>query len=200
MSMAAKHKDVKLPDVPSLEALKEELAREKAKCHFRRSLWNVAVVLLVVAAVTVLVATRLLVLIQINGDSMSPALEAGEVVFLYQTKEIEKGDIVGFYYGGRILLKRVIGCGGDQIEMDRDGNVYVNGEPLAEPYLTEKSLGKCNLVFPYQVPEGMLFVLGDNRPVSVDSRTRALGCVEESQIVGKAVFRAWPLERVGFMR
>lgn len=200
MSMAGKQKEFGLSDIPSIEALKEELARENARHQFRRSLWNVAVVLVVVAAVTALVATRLLVLIQINGDSMSPTLASGEVIFLHQTKEIRKGDIVGFYYGGRILLKRVIGSEGDWIEMDREGNVYVNGEPLSEPYLTERSLGKCNLEFPYQVPEGMLFVLGDNRAVSVDSRTRSLGCVEESQIVGRAVFRAWPLERVGFMR
>ena len=200
MSMAGKQKEFGLSDIPSIEALKEELARENARHQFRRSLWNVAVVLVVVAAVTALVATRLLVLIQINGDSMSPTLASGEVIFLHQTKEIRKGDIVGFYYGGRILLKRVIGSEGDWIEMDREGNVYVNGEPLSEPYLTERSLGKCNLEFPYQVPEGMLFVLGDNRAVSVDSRTRSLGCVEESRIVGRAVFRAWPLERVGFMR
>ena len=113
MSMAGKQKEFGLSDIPSIEALKEELARENARHQFRRSLWNVAVVLVVVAAVTALVATRLLVLIQINGDSMSPTLASGEVIFLHQTKEIRKGDIVGFYYGGRILLKRVIGSEGD---------------------------------------------------------------------------------------
>lgn len=190
----------KVLEIPPVELLKEELAREEAKHSFRKRLWNIAVGLIVAAAVTALVATRLLVLIQIEGSSMAPTLKSGEVVFLRQTKEIEAGDIIGFYYGGRILLKRVIGSAGDQIEIDGEGNVYVNGERIEESYLTEKSPGKCDLEFPYQVPEGMFFVLGDNRAVSIDSRTRLIGCVEKNQIVGKAVFRAWPLERIGFMR
>lgn len=193
-------KNPEIPKIPSIEELRDELAREKAKHRFRKSLGHIAVGLLVAAAITVLVATRLLVLIKITGNSMNPTLESEEVVFLYQTKKIETGDIVGFYYGGRVLLKRAIASAGDQIEIDEDGNVYVNGNLRNEPYLIEKNLGKCDLEFPYQVPEGMIFVLGDNRAVSLDSRTRSIGCVEENQIVGKVVFRAWPLDRAGFMR
>ena len=130
---------------------------------------------------------------------MAPTLEKDEIIFLRQTKEVKAGDVIGFYYGGRVLLKRVIAGGGDYIEIDNEGNVYVNDKKLEEPYLMGQSLGKCELDFPYQVPEGMLFVLGDNRAVSMDSRIKAIGCVEKDQIVGKVVFRAWPLTRMGIM-
>lgn len=196
-------KDSKVPelsDIPSIALLREELAREEALHSIRKKLWNVVVVLIVAAAVTAVISTRILVLVRINGNSMDPALKNEEVVFLRQTKDIKAGDIIGFYYGGKILLKRVIGVAGDQIEIDKEGNVSVNGENIEEPYLTEKNLGKCDIEFPYQVPEEMFFVLGDNRAVSIDSRTRTIGCVEENQIVGKAVFRAWPLKRMELMR
>ena len=189
--------DVKIPPI---EFLGEELVREEARYSFRKTLWNIAVLLTAAAAVTALVTTRLFVLIQINGSSMAPTLVNGEIIFLRQTKKVEPGDMIGFYYGGRILLKRVIGSGGDQIEIDSEGNVYVNGGMIDEPYLAEKSPGKCDLEFPCEVPEGMVFVLGDNRAISVDSRIRSIGCVEENQIVGKTAFRVWPPDRMGVMR
>jgi len=191
--------DEKNLEIPPIELLREELAREELKYAFRRTLWNIMVMLIVVAAITALVATRLFVLIQIKGNSMEPAMADGEIVFIRQTKEVEQGEIVGFYYGGRILLKRVIGSAGDHINIDGDGNVYINGEMLEEPYVAEKNLGKCELEFPYEVPEGMVFVLGDNLSVSIDSRIRSIGCVEREQIVGKAVFRAWPMARMGMI-
>ncbi len=189
--------DVKIPPI---EFLREELVREEARYSFRKTLWNIAVLLTAAAAVTALVTTRLFVLIQINGSSMAPTLVNGEIIFLRQTKKVETGDMIGFYYGGRILLKRVIGSGGDQIEIDSEGNVYVNGGMIDEPYLAEKSPGKCDLEFPCEVPEGMVFVLGDNRAISIDSRIRSIGCVEENQIVGKTAFRVWPPDRMGVMR
>lgn len=196
-------KDSKIPelsDIPSIALLREELAREEALHSIRKKFWNIVVVLIVAAAITAVISTRLLVLVRINGNSMDPTLKNEEVVFLWQTKEIEAGDIIGFYYGGKILLKRVIGVAGDQIEIDKEGNVSVNGENMEESYLTEKNLGKCDIEFPYQVPEEMFFVLGDNRAVSIDSRTRTIGCVEINQVVGKAVLRAWPLDRMEMMR
>lgn len=186
--------------IPPIELLRKELEREEAKHGFRKALLRTVGILTVIAAVTVLIATRLLIMVQINGVSMAPTLQEGDIIFLHQTKEVEVGDIIGFYYGGRVLLKRVIAGSGDEIEIDKEGNVYVNGEKREEPYLTKQSLGKCELDFPYQVPEGMLFVLGDNRTVSMDSRIKAIGCVEKEQIVGKVVFRAWPLARMGIMR
>lgn len=185
--------------IPPIDLLREELEREESKYNFRKTFLNIAGVLTVTAAVAVLIATRLLILIQVNGVSMAPTLEKGEIIFLQQTKEVKTGDVIGFYYGGRVLLKRVIAGGGDYIEIDNEGNVYVNDKKLEEPYLMGQSLGKCELDFPYQVPEGMLFVLGDNRAVSMDSRIKAIGCVEKDQIVGKVVFRAWPLTRMGIM-
>lgn len=192
-------KEKEKPQIPSIEFLQAELAREELRHNFRKTLLNIAGVLAVVAAIAVLVATRLFMLIQVNGNSMAPTLRDGETVILRQTKELESGEIAGFYYGGRILLKRVIGGPEDYIDIDQDGNVSVNGKQIDEPYLTEKNLGKCELEFPYQVPKGMYFVLGDNRAISVDSRITAIGCVQREQIVGKVVFRAWPLSRMGIM-
>lgn len=174
-----------------------ELAREEARYDFRRSLMNIAGILAVAAAIVALMMTRLLVLLQVNGHSMSPTLKAEEIVIIRQTKEIETGDIIGFYYGGNILLKRVIANGGDYIDIDQNGIVSVNGDIIDEPYVSELNLGKCNLDFPYQIPKGKVFVLGDNRPVSIDSRMKSIGCVEREQIVGKVIFRAWPLTHIG---
>ena len=186
-------------EIPSVELLKQELARVDSRRNFRKALLNIAGVLTVAAAIAALVVTRVFVLIQVNGSSMSPTFEAGEVIFLRQTKEVEEGDVIGFYYGGNIFLKRVIGTSGDNIDIDQKGNVYVNDVLLNESYLTKKDLGKCELDFPYQVPEGMYFVLGDNRAVSLDSRIKSIGCVQSDQIVGKAEIRVWPLARIEIM-
>ncbi|MCI9530425.1 MAG: signal peptidase I [Lachnospiraceae bacterium] len=199
--MARKNQEpAEAPKIPSIDLLREELAREEGKHQVRKTLINITGVLIVAAAVAALMATRLFLLIRVHGNSMAPTLENGEVILLHQTKQVEAGDIIGFYYGGRILLKRAIGCAGDEIEIDGEGNVYVNGEKIDEPYLAGQKQGKCELDFPYRVPEGMTFVLGDNRAISIDSRIKAIGCVEESQIVGKVAFRAWPVARMGFMR
>ena len=184
-------------EIPSIELLRKELEREESRYHFRRAILTITGVLVVAAAITALLATRLFVLLEINGASMTPTLNEGEIVILRQTKDIKAGDLVGFYYGGKILLKRAIGSAGDYIDIDEEGNVYVNNEMIDEPYLGEKKLGRCELDFPYQVPEGMIFVLGDNRAVSIDSRIKAIGCVENGQIVGKVAFRAWPFARIG---
>ena len=192
--------DDRNPERPPLDLLKAELAREESRYEFRRTLLRIAGILTVAAAITALLATRFVILLQVNGMSMAPTLQEGEIVILHQTKKIEKGDMMGFYYGGKVLLKRAIGSAGDYIDIDQEGNIYVNGEMLEEPYLERKGLGRCELDFPYQVPEGMVFVLGDNREVSLDSRIRAIGCVESSQIVGKVACRVWPLARMEMMR
>lgn len=189
--------DIEKLEVPPINDLRMELAREEARYEFRKSLLNIAGILAVAAAIAALVMTRLLILLQVNGNSMAPGLKNEEIVILYQTKEVKEGDIIGFYYGGKILLKRVIGSAGDEIDMDEEGNVYVNGVMIDEQYVSEKRKGKCDQEFPYRVPENMVFVLGDNRAVSLDSRMKAIGCVEYGQIVGKAAFRAWPVNRIG---
>lgn len=186
-------------EIPSIPDLREELMREEIKSEFRKGLLNVAGILIVVAALTALMATSIFVLVRIDGSSMKPTLGENEVIVLHRTKSVKEGEIIGFYYGGKILLKRVTAVAGDEIDIDREGNVSVNGKRLDEPYLMEKTLGKCDLEFPYKVPEGTIFVLGDNRAISMDSRMKSIGCVEEEQIVGKVVFRMWPAARMGIM-
>ncbi|MEY8508925.1 signal peptidase I [Lachnospiraceae bacterium 42-17] len=187
-------------EIPSIELLKMELARVESRRNFRKTLLNIAGVLIVAAAIAALIATQVFVLIRVNGSSMSPTFEAEEIIILRRTQEVKAGDTIGFYYGGSIFLKRVIGTAGDKIDIDQKGNVYVNDELLEEPYLKNKNLGKCELEFPHQVPEGMYFVLGDNRAVSLDSRIKSIGCVQSDQIVGRTVIRVWPLTRVEIMR
>ena len=141
----------------------------------------------------VLVATLWLPVLQIYGSSMTPTLEEGDIVVSIKSKTYETGDIVAFYYNNKILIKRVIAGSGDWVDLDEDGTVYVNGEQLDEPYVNDKAFGECDLELPYQVPESRIFVMGDHRSVSVDSRSKAVGCVAEEQIVGKLVCRIWPL-------
>lgn len=158
---------------------------------------NTAVVLITAAAAAVLIATLLLPIFRIYGSSMTPTLEEGNIVISVRGGEYRQGDIISFYYNNKILVKRVIALPGDWVDIDDAGNVYVNEELLDEPYVDEKALGECDIEFPYQVPEGRLFVCGDHRSTSVDSRSSTVGCVAEEQIAGKIVFRIWPLTDFG---
>ena len=184
-------------DIPATEQLEAELAREKYKKQYHSVLRSTVYTLIIVAAVAVLTATLWLPVLQIYGSSMTPTLQDGEIVFSVKTSDFAPGDIVAFYYNNKILIKRVI-CGpADWVNIDGDGTVYVNGTVLDEPYLVEKALGDCNIELPYQVPDGKVFVMGDHRSTSVDSRNTAVGCVAQEQIVGKIIFRIWPLNRLG---
>ena len=183
--------------VPSLKEIQSERKRIRRGSLYRQALSGTVSVLLVVAAIAVLITTLFLPILQISGDSMSPTLEHDEIVVLLKTKNFDRGDLVGFYYQGKILLKRVIGLPGDEVLIDTEGNVYVNGELLDEPYVTEKGLGDCDLEFPYKVPGTSYFMMGDRRSNSVDSRNSAIGCVERDDIIGKVFIRVWPLERIG---
>lgn len=155
-------------------------------------------VLVVVAAVAVLIVTLFLPILQISGDSMSPTLEHDEILVLVKTDNIKRGDLIGIYFQGKILIKRVVGLPDDTIVIDEEGNVYVNEELLIEPYVTEKSLGECDLEFPYEVPGDGYFVMGDRRSQSVDSRSSMIGAVTKDDIIGKIFIRVWPLDRFGF--
>ena len=186
-----------LGEMPSAEQLEAELKREKYKRRYHSVLRSTIYTLITVAAIAVLVATLWLPVLQIYGSSMMPTLPDGEIIFSVKTADLEPGDIVAFYYNNKILVKRVI-CGpGDWVNIDEDGTVYVNEVRLKEPYLAEKALGDCNIELPYQVPDGKIFVMGDHRSTSVDSRNTAVGCVAQEQIVGKIIFRIWPLNRLG---
>lgn len=180
-----------------MEELERELKRVRYKDAYGKTLRSTVYALITVAAIAVLVATLLLPVLQIYGSSMTPTLEDGEIVISLKGSEFGKHDVVAFYYNNKILVKRVIARAGEWVDIDEGGNVTVNGEPLDEPYVQDKALGECDIELPYQVPEGRLFVMGDHRSVSVDSRSSAVGCVAEEQIVGKLVFRIWPLIRIG---
>lgn len=179
------------------EQLRKELHREQYKSRYRSVLRSTIYMLIVVAACAVLVTTILMPVLQIYGNSMTPTLNEGEIVISLKGSDFERGDIIGFYYGNKLLIKRYIAGPGQWVDIDEDGTVYVDGELLEEPYLTEKTIGDCNIELPYQVPDNRVFVLGDHRSTSVDSRHTTVGCVSEEQIVGKIVFRVWPLEGFG---
>ena len=190
-------KKKKTPEMPSTQQLEAELNRVKYRSRYRSVFRSTVYTLITVAAVSILVATLWLPVLQIYGSSMTPTRQDGEIIFSVKTSEFEPGEIVAFYYNNKILVKRVI-CGpGDWIDIDEDGTVYVNEVRLEEPYLTEKTLGDCNIDLPFQVPDGKVFVMGDHRSTSVDSRNTAVGCVAQEQIVGKIIFRIWPLNRLG---
>ena len=193
------NKSKKKVPVPSLPEIQLERKRIRRKDYYRQSLRGTISVLVVVAAIAVLVATLFLPILQISGDSMSPTLEHDEIVILVKTKAFNRGDLIGFYYQGKILLKRVIALPDDEIAIDAEGDVYVNGEKLAEPYVTEKGLGDCDLEFPYKVPGTGYFVLGDQRTNSVDSRNSVIGAISQDDIIGKVFIRVWPFSRFGFV-
>jgi signal peptidase I len=185
--------------LPTSQQLEEELGRVKYRKRYRRVLRSTIYTLTTVAAIAVLVATLLLPVLQIYGSSMTPTLSDRDIVLTWKTSKFESGDVIAFYYNNKILVKRVIAQAGDWIDITPEGDVYVNGELLDEPYLDEKALGDCNIELPYQVPDGKIFVMGDHRSTSVDSRNTAVGCVAQEQIVGKIVFRVWPLDAIGVM-
>ena len=195
--MANKH--AKKVSVPSLTEIQSERKRIRRGTYYRQALRGTISVLLVVAAVAVLITTLFLPILQISGDSMSPTLEHDEIVVLLKTKKFERGDLIGFYYQGKILLKRVIALPEDEVAIDADGNVYVNGELSEEPYVTDKGLGDCDLEFPYKVPGTSYFVLGDRRSNSVDSRNSVVGAISRDDIIGKVFIRVWPVPKFGFV-
>ena len=193
------NKQEKNVSVPTLTEIQSERKRIRRGTYYRQALRGTVSVLLVVAAVAVLITTLFLPILQISGDSMSPTLEHDEIVVLLKTKNFERGDLIGFYYQGKILLKRVIALPEDEVAIDADGNVYVNGELLEEPYVTDKGLGDCDLEFPYKVPGTSYFVLGDRRSNSVDSRNSVIGAVSRDDIIGKIFIRVWPMSQFGFV-
>lgn len=187
------------PIILSSELVEGELQKEKHKSAFKRVVTSTIGALIVIAAVVVIVVVLLFPVLEISGDSMSDTLHDGDIVVALNGGGFETGDVIAFYYGNDILLKRVIASAGQWVDMDAEGNVYVDNELLNEPYLTEKALGDCNIEFPYQVPEGRMFVMGDHRSISVDSRNKAIGCIESRVAIGKVVFRVWPLSDLGLI-
>ncbi len=190
----------KTPEVPTREQVEAERERLRYGSRFRSTLRNVIAVLIVVAAAAVLVSTLVLPVFRIYGSSMTPTFQEGDMVVGTKSEHMEHGDLVAFYFNNKILIKRVIATAGEWVDIDKDGTVYVNGEELDEPYLEQKALGECDIELPYQVPDGQVFVMGDHRDVSIDSRSTSIGCVSQEQIAGQLFFKIWPLSRFGFVK
>lgn len=185
---------------PTVEQLEGELRRERHRRSYRSTLLSTISALVIVAAVAVLVSMLALPVLQVVGESMTPSIYQGEIVVAPRGTAFQKGDVIAFYYNNKILVKRVIANAGEWVNIDADGNVFINDVPLEEPYLTEKALGDCNITLPYQVPDGKIFVMGDHRATSSDSRNTAVGCVAQEQVVGRVVLRVWPLDRISVIR
>lgn len=186
-------------NLPTTEQLEEELKRERTKKEGNRLVRNIIFALITVSAAAVLVATLFLPILQIYGTSMTPTLTEGDIVVSVKGAQFERGDVISFYYNNKILVKRVIAFEGEYVNIGEDGTVYINNKAIEEPYLIGKAFGECDLKLPYQIPAGKIFVLGDHRDTSVDSRSSVMGCVSEEQIVGKIIMRVWPITRMGWL-
>lgn len=187
----------KISNIPTTKDLEQELYREKYKSRYKKILKSTIYALLIVVAISVIIATFLFPVLQIYGESMKPNLTEDDIVLCIKKQEFESGDIIAFYHNNKILVKRVIAVSSDWVNIDEAGNVYVNDELLEEEYIEEKSFGESDIKYPYQVPEGSYFVLGDKRETSIDSRSSAIGTISCENIIGKIIFRVWPLKQIG---
>ena len=193
-------KKTRVTELPTLDQIQRERSRLRYKKRYESTLRSTVAVLAVVAALAVLVAMLWMPVLRIYGTSMAPTLTDGQIVVSVKTGSFKPGDVTTFYHGNKLLIKRYMAGPSDWVNIDAEGNVTINGEALDEPYLTEKAYGETNIALPYQVPDERYFVMGDNRDASIDSRNTAVGCIAKDQIVGKVVFRIWPLKDFGPVR
>lgn len=191
-----KQKELK---IPTIDQLQKELRRERHRRAYQATLRSTVSALVIVAAIAVLISMLWIPVLQVVGESMTPSLYEGEIIIAPKGARFNKGEVIAFYYNNKILIKRVIANAGEWVNIDQDGNVFINDTPLDEPYISEKAFGDCNITLPYQVPDGKIFVMGDHRATSSDSRNTAVGCVSEEQIVGRVMLRVWPLNKIGMV-
>lgn len=185
--------------LPSMEQIEGEKKRLKHKAAYQKALSGTIYALVIVAAVSVLIASLVLPVLQISGDSMEPTLHSGEIIVAVKTKNLETGNLCCFSWNNKTLIKRIIAGPGEWVDIKADGTVYVNYKKIEEPYVTGKSLGETDLTYPYQVPDNSYFVLGDQRDTSIDSRNTVIGCIYKDQLIGKVQFRIWPISSIGLV-
>lgn len=161
-------------------------------------LMTLKIVLVIIIAVSLLLNlfTFVMPVVKYYGTSMSPSLEDEQILIVSKLSPVKNGDIIAFYYNNKVLVRRVIASGGENVVIDIFGNVTVNGQPLEEDYVENRTMGQCNLSFPYQVPTSCFFVLGDNRATAMDSRLMEIGSVNEDRVLGKVVFSLNPIRRI----
>ena len=191
-----KHINNQTTSLPTKQQVESERKRYRRRKAYNKALSGTVYVLTIVAAVAVLIATLILPVLQIEGTSMEPTLVNGDIVLLTKTTNFDRGELCGFSWNNKLLIKRVIGLPGDWIEISTDGTIYLNGTKLDEPYVQKMALGECDLEFPFQVPQEQYFVVGDMRESSIDSRNSLIGCIQKDQIVGKVFFRVWPFKSI----
>ena len=184
--------------VPSTEEVQEEMQRIKSQGRFSQALKSTFGTVIVVAAIAVLMAAIFLPVLRITGTSMEPQFMPGDILVAYKTDNLKRGEICTFYYNNKLIVKRVIALGGDTVDISEDGLVSVNGNELNEPYVQKNALGLCDLEFPFEVPLGQMFLLGDNRETSVDSRSTDFGCISVEEVLGKVFLRVWPFNTFRF--
>lgn len=197
MKMKKNRGPIEIPKTSEIEQVYRQASYRKRLMEAIRS---TVFMLIVVAAFAVLIAVLFLPILRIYGKSMHGTLDSGDIVLSVKSSNFDTGDVVAFYYNNNILVKRVIAEAGDWVDMDDDGTVYVNEVKLVEPYITEKAYGETDITFPYQVPENRIFVMGDNREVSIDSRNTSIGTVSDEQIVGRLIFKIWPIQEIGTIK
>ncbi len=182
------------------QQLRNEFARVKNKSGAKTIIRNVILLIIAVAAVVSILVTQFFPIMSIRGHSMSPNLNSGSIVISVKTEDIKHGDVCCFYSGNTALCKRIIAVGGEVVNINEEGLVYVNNELIDEPYIAEFALGESDIVYPYLVPENTYFVMGDDRAESIDSRSSQIGCVAKGQVIGKVVFQIWPISGLGTVK
>jgi len=187
-------------DIPAKEELEEALKREKYKLKYKKTLKSTIYSLIIVISISSLLSTLLFPVLEIYGKSMNSTLSEGNIVLSVRKTNLKRGDVIAFYHNNKILIKRVIGISSDWINIDKEGKVYVNNTLLEEPYLKEKNNGESNIKYPYQVPDDNYFVLGDDRLLSVDSRYKEIGTIHKDNVIGKIIFRLWPIKEIGIIK